>query len=103
MDRKPVESSTIKSVGYDAEKKELEIEFSSLAVYRYKKVPKEVHDRLMASKSKGGEFMHNIRLVFEFECIYRPPRKAKEERQHGEAETKDESKTPKKARATARA
>lgn len=49
MQRKPVESSQIVSIGYDAGARKLEIEFpgrngESGPVYEYENVPSEVHD-----------------------------------------------------------
>ena len=73
--RKPVESSVLASVGYDAGKRVLEIEFHSGAIYRYLEVPEEIHRRLLAAESKGHFFGANIRDKFRSERV--KPRTAK--------------------------
>jgi hypothetical protein len=62
MDRKPVTSSTIESVGYDALTAVLEVEFQGGSLYQYFMVPSSVHDGLMKAASKGrfyGEFVRS--------------------------------------------
>jgi len=66
MERMPVKSSQIKSIGYDREKKVLEVEFNSGSVYHYAGVEPEVHASLMASESIGKHFHANIRNSFPF-------------------------------------
>jgi hypothetical protein len=61
MERKPVESSTIKSVGYDAEMKALEVEFASGRIYQYYDVPEEIHNEFISAPSKGNFFHHKIK------------------------------------------
>ena len=53
MERIEVDSSMIASVGYDAQKKTLEVEFNSGKVYQYEDVPEEEYAGLMESDSKG--------------------------------------------------
>lgn len=52
MDRTPVRSSNIRSIGYDPASATLEVEFTS-GVYQYLSVPREVYDRFMTASSKG--------------------------------------------------
>ena len=54
MDRTPVVSSNIKSIGYDSNSKILEVEFTNMSVYRYYEVPEDVYEELMAAESKGS-------------------------------------------------
>ncbi len=54
MNREPVESSMIRSVGYDAATETLEVEFTSGTVYQYVEVPPEVHRELMEAGSCGS-------------------------------------------------
>jgi hypothetical protein len=63
--RTPVNSSTLKSAGYD--NSVLEIEFQDGSVYRYFGVPVEVAQAFMASTSKGQHFVAFIRGQYEFE------------------------------------
>ncbi|MDP2113434.1 MAG: KTSC domain-containing protein, partial [Bacteroidota bacterium] len=66
IERTPVASSTIASVGYDAEKQILEIELQHGAIYQYLDVPKEVYNRLMNAGSIGSYFMNEIKNKFEY-------------------------------------
>jgi hypothetical protein len=60
MERLPVESSNLASVGYDPESTVLEIEFKSGGIYKYSRVPQSVHDGLMNASSKGKYFYQYI-------------------------------------------
>jgi hypothetical protein len=53
VQRLPVESRALASVGYDAATEELEIEFRSGRAYRYVGVPQSVYDWLMRTRNKG--------------------------------------------------
>jgi KTSC domain len=61
MQRTAVDSTTMRSVGYDAAEQVLEIEFTSGAVYQYVDVPAAIFDRLMQAESKGRYFNDEIR------------------------------------------
>lgn len=65
MKREIVKSSNLASVGYDAGKKILDIEFNSGKVYRYYKVPEDVYSQLMKAESAGKFFSSDIRNVYE--------------------------------------
>lgn len=56
MDRTPVSSSSLRSVGYDSSTSTLEVEFSSGSVYQYYNVPQTVHSELMQAGSHGQYF-----------------------------------------------
>ena len=60
MDRKRVNASTIRSVGYDADQQVLEIEFSSGSIVQYSGVSPEVHRRFVNSPSPGSFFQDQI-------------------------------------------
>ncbi|MCL2629649.1 MAG: KTSC domain-containing protein [Alphaproteobacteria bacterium] len=66
-DRIPVESSNLKSVGFDSGV--LVIEFKSGSIYEYSDVPANVHSELMKAKSKGKYFHKNIKNTYEFKRI----------------------------------
>src|SRR5881227_3895995 len=70
MDRHPVTSSSIKSVGYNRHDQVLEIEFTSGAVYQYRKVSPEVYLEFMRASSLGVHFATFIRPCFEFERVH---------------------------------
>ena len=61
MKRHKVESSHIKSIGYDPIRHVLEIEFKGRQVYQYKDVPMEHYQGLMDSDSKGDYHHANIK------------------------------------------
>jgi hypothetical protein len=66
MQREAVESTTMRSVGYESKSKILEIEFQSGEVYQYLEVPKMVHTRLLRAESKGQYFNGEIRDDYAF-------------------------------------
>lgn len=57
MERVPVTSSNIASIGFDPDTQTLEVEFTNGDVYQYMGVPADVHEAFMASDSKG-KFRH---------------------------------------------
>jgi hypothetical protein len=61
MERTPVQSSNLASVGYDSDSATLEIEFHHGGIYQYYGVPSDVHDGLMAAGSKGTYFDQTIK------------------------------------------
>lgn len=63
MDRVPVKSSNIKSVGH--EQQILEIEFHSGAIYSYSGVPEKVYTELMSASSHGVYFNKNIKEKYQ--------------------------------------
>jgi KTSC domain-containing protein len=60
MERQPVASRALASVGYEAETGALEIEFRSGRVYRYEGVPASVHAWLLRTKNKGVFVAHHL-------------------------------------------
>ena len=66
MQRQSVESSNLRSVGYDEFLLVLEIEFKSGAVYRYYGVPSEVHHELINAESVGKYFNANVKSKYNF-------------------------------------
>lgn len=68
MNRTPVKSSQIASVGYDSINQTMDVEFvRGNAVYRYHDVPAEIHEALMAAESVGKHFGANVRGRFRTE------------------------------------
>jgi hypothetical protein len=66
VDRTPIHSEIISSIGYDRESKTLEVEFTSLAVYRYEGVPPQIFHDLLASDSRGKYFLEHVKGLFPF-------------------------------------
>lgn len=74
IERAAVKSSTIASAGYLTSGGTLEIEFHTGAAYRYRRVPKEVFDALIAARSKGRFFGSEIRGKYPFEKLKGKPK-----------------------------
>jgi hypothetical protein len=67
VNRQPVESSLIRSVGYDLEGSVLEVEFvEGDRVYQYYDVPLSVYSELMDAESKGIYFNEYIRDMYSY-------------------------------------
>ena len=66
MQREPVESSTLASVGYDETQYLLELEFRSGELYQYVGPPDYIYRELMTAESKGRFFNQNIRDRFPY-------------------------------------
>lgn len=64
MKRTYVMSTDIKSIGYEASDRILEIEFLDSSVYQYQNVPKIAHLALMTAQAKGLHFHTNIKDVY---------------------------------------
>jgi hypothetical protein len=74
MERQPVESSLIRSVGYDLAGSILEIELiEPNRLYTFYDVPYSVYDELMDAPSKGRYFNEFIRDLYAYEATDGPP------------------------------
>jgi hypothetical protein len=69
MERVPVSSTSLDSVGYDLDTQTLEIAFKSDRVYRYFHVPPQVFADLMRSDSHGTFFNDHILDVYEYSQV----------------------------------
>lgn len=61
MDRIPVSSSNLASVGYGSNHQILEIEFINGSIYKYFSVPSSVYLGLMAASSHGAYFDQHVK------------------------------------------
>ena len=64
MERKRLNASIIRSAGYDARNRVLEIEFSSGSITQYTGVSEEVYRRLVNAPSPGSYFRDEIEENF---------------------------------------
>lgn len=64
IERVPVKSSNIVSVGYDPESQILEIEFRGGSVYQYQNVPTMTHFALMSADSIGSFVAKEIKDAY---------------------------------------
>ena len=61
MKRETVNSSNLRSVGYDRSTQTLEVEFNSGGIYQYSQVPENIYNGLMDASSHGRYFNHAIK------------------------------------------
>jgi KTSC domain len=61
MNKIPVSSSNLASVGYDPNTQTLEIEFLHGGIYQYSGVPSSVHSGLMAASSHGSYLDQHVK------------------------------------------
>lgn len=61
MDRKYIESSMIRSIGFDSASSTLEIEFNSGAVWQYSDFPESEWHLFEGAESQGKFFNSNIK------------------------------------------
>lgn len=66
MQRVPVSSSHIVSIGYEVATSTLEIEFKDGRIYQYFDVPEHIHDGLMGAASHGEYLSANIKGVYRY-------------------------------------
>ena len=70
MERQPVNSSLIRSVGYDLPNSILEIELvESKRAYEYFDVPLSVYTELMEAESKGSYFNEFIKDLYAYQEV----------------------------------
>ena len=60
MERRKVNSSKIRSVGYDERARVLEVEHSDGSIYQYSGVSNEVHRRMMAAPTIASFYQDRI-------------------------------------------
>ena len=61
MDREPVSSSLLRSVGYDSDQQLLEVELQDGKIYRYADVSEQIYHGLIEADSLGRYFNQHIR------------------------------------------
>jgi hypothetical protein len=69
--RRPVDSSSLASIGYDPTERALEVEFIHGAVYLYFEVPPNVFEALLSAPSKGTFFNDAIKDSYDFDRVSR--------------------------------
>jgi uncharacterized protein len=66
LDRAPVVSSNVASVGYEVTTNILEVEFTNGSVYQYFDVPENVYQQLMQAASAGQYLNANIKGIYRY-------------------------------------
>ncbi len=74
MRRARVKSASLASVGYDARRRRLEVEFKPGSVYSYFDVPAAAYRSLLAAPSLGAHLNRHIKSVYRCERIRRRAR-----------------------------
>lgn len=69
MQRLPVESSDLVSIGYDPKRRVLEIEFKENRIYQYLEVEPDVYERFMRADSYGEYFFAHINKHYRYKRI----------------------------------
>lgn len=69
MERKPVSSSNIASIGYDEATSTLEIEFLNNSIYQYFDVPQHIYQGLMNADSHGQYLAQNIKGIYRYSKV----------------------------------
>lgn len=69
MNRTPVISSNLRSVGYDSATRTLEIQFIKSGIYQYFDVSAEAHAGLMIAYSKGRYFDTHIKPRYRYRKV----------------------------------
>jgi hypothetical protein len=69
MEREPVSSSNLVSVGYNPDSETLEVEFKNTGVYEYYNVPQFMYERLMQAGSVGAFFNAEIKNNYAFSKV----------------------------------
>lgn len=68
MERSPVSSSNIVSVGYDSDSQTLEVEFNS-GLYQYYDVPEYIYEEFINAGSLGSYLHNNIKNIFSYSRV----------------------------------
>jgi hypothetical protein len=69
MNRTPVTSSNVASIGYDANTMTLEVEFTNGSVYQYFDVPETEYQALVSASSVGTYLNQNIKARYRYAQI----------------------------------
>ena len=71
MKRLPVDSSAVRSIGYDPKSLVLEIEYANGSVYDYYGVPSETYQEFCEADSMGAFINFRIKPSFEYREVSR--------------------------------
>lgn len=69
MERTPVMSSNVNSIGYDPKTFTLEVEFNSGDIYQYFNIPESLYLNLIKSQSKGSFINEHIKYSYRYQKI----------------------------------
>ena len=69
MERDLVNSSSIRSIGYDRSTDTLEVEFVNGSIYQYYDVPDNIYENFMVAPSKGQFFNTYVRNYYLYDRV----------------------------------
>lgn len=69
MNRTPVTSSQLKSVGHDPDTNKMHVEFKNGSVYEYDGVSASDHQALVSSPSVGQHFNKHVKFGFTYKKL----------------------------------
>ncbi len=69
MEHTPVQSSRLKSIGYDIDQRKLEVLYKNGQLYRFKEVPPNFYTECLMAKSIGKYYFNNIKDSFPYEIF----------------------------------
>ncbi len=69
MNRSPVASSNVSSIGYDTHAQTLEVEFLNGRVYQYYGVSDYMHEQIMQASSKGQFLNYHIKNSYPYSRV----------------------------------
>jgi hypothetical protein len=69
MNRLPVSSTDVASIGYDPDSQTLEVEFLSGGIYQYFQVPQSTYEEFINAPSKGKYLHQNIKNRYPYSRV----------------------------------
>jgi hypothetical protein len=69
MNREPVASSNVATIGYDEPSQTLEVEFTNGSIYQYYNVTHALFEQLMQTGSKGQFLAYQIKNVYPYSRV----------------------------------
>ena len=69
MNREPIASTNIASIGYDEPSQTLEVEFKTGGIYQYYNVTQELFEQLMQAASKGQFLAYQIKNAYPYSRV----------------------------------
>lgn len=66
MNRIPVTSSNVASIGYDSKTQTLEVEFKNGSIYQYFDIPQPVYEQFMSADSIGKYLSAHIKGSYRY-------------------------------------
>ena len=69
MEMISVDSSNVRSVGFDDDSSTLQVEFLNGSLYQYFDVPRQIFDGLLAAGSVGSYLHNNVKGVYRYSRV----------------------------------